>query len=105
MAPDAKGRSLLIRYCIDELKLFQLHMHRDRETGELYQWLPDRLIEWYAVHTLRRMFRMRFGCSMFDQEEQSGRIKDIRLTQDRGFQAYQNAVGKAYRNLEGSVEE
>ncbi len=103
MAPGSDHRFLVIKYAIHELIQFNLLMHTDRETKEEYQWLPGKLNEWYALHLLRRMFRMRFGCSMFPQPEQSGRIQDIRLQEDLGWQAYKDAVGKAFRRLSQEV--
>lgn len=99
MGPGSDHRFLVIKYAIIELKKFELLMATDRQTKEKYQWLPEILEEWYALHILRRMFRMRFGCSLFPQPEQSGPIKAIRLTQDLGWLAYKDAVGKAYRRL------
>ena len=101
MAPQAFNRFLVIRYAIQEIQRFKPYMRKNRETGELEQWLPSKLHEWYAFHLLRRMFRMRFGCSMFPQEEQSGRIDDVRLTEDAAWIAYKEGAKKACSRLKG----
>ena len=38
--------------------------------------------EWYAFHTLRRMFRLRFGCSMTNCEEIAGPLDTFKPSKD-----------------------
>jgi len=103
MGPNADDRFLVIKYGIEQVLQFKPYMRTDRETGEVYQWLPSELHEWYALHLLRRMFRIRFGCSMFPQEEQSGRMGDVRKSDDKAWRYYKNEVGKAYKKLKEEV--
>lgn len=98
MGPGVPHRFLVIKYAIQELLLFEFQTTLDDDENEV-RWLPSKLDEWWALHILRRMFRMRFGCSLFPQPEQSGRIQDIRLQEDLGWQAYKNGVSKPYRQL------
>lgn len=100
MAPDKQGRALVIKYCLQQLLLFErLPMRKDRQTDTWHAWLPEHLHEWWAFHLLRRMFRMRFGCSMFDEEEQSGPILRMAPERDLAYMKYKATVKKAYQRL------
>jgi hypothetical protein len=100
MAPHAPNRHLVIKYCIQQLIHVKFHIAPYRNS-ELFhhQWLKDDMLEWYAFHLLRRMFRMRFGCSLFPQPETTGPLSEIRKGQDLAWLYYKNQVGKIYRGL------
>lgn len=98
MAPHAKGRVLVIKYAIEQLLLFEFQFTTD-ENGNEYQWLPEHLVEWYAFHLLRRMFRMRFGCSMCPQAEYSGPILRAVPERDLAYQQYKKEAEEAYAKL------
>lgn len=98
MAPNAKGRVLVIKYAIEQLLLFEFQFTTDQH-GKEYQWLPEHLVEWYAFHLLRRMFRMRFGCSMFPQAEPSGPILRMAPERDLAYQQYKKEVAKAWESV------
>ena len=99
MAPNQPNRIHVIRYAVNELKLFELDTNARNEAC-----MPERLREWYAFHTLRRMYRFRWGVSLFEQPEQSGKLDAVKLTQDVAYQYYRDKATKAMKELRKEVE-
>lgn len=107
MAPNAKGRYLVLRYAVKEVKRLlqkQEHQwHTRRTTGEELRAIPTHLEEWYALHTIRRMYRFRFGISLFPYEEVAGPLDQLLKSQDAGYQTYkkkaQRQMNKLVQNL------
>jgi len=103
MAPKAKGRYLVLRYAVKEmLKLMEkqdLQWHTRITTGEEFLAIPAHLEEWYALHTIRRMYRFRFGISLFPYEEVAGPLDQMRKTQDIGYQTYKKQAKKQMNKL------
>jgi len=103
MAPKAKGRYLVLRYAVMEVLNFmrnqEYEWHTRRTTGEEFRAIPAHLEEWYALHTIRRMYRFRFGISLFPYEEVAGPLDQMRKTQDIGYQTYKKQAKKQMNKL------
>ncbi len=101
MSPEAPNRFLVIKYAVSELLLFDFQYATDRETGQEYTWLKggDIACEWYALHTIRRMYRFRFGCSLFPQQELKVPLDQVQRSRDLGWIYYKSEVRKAYKGL------
>lgn len=124
MAPHAKYRLLVIRHAIKMLtdfyagdgdknqeKALMLPRPPIFETGDNV----DTMNEWYAFHTLRRMFRMCFGCNMFQHQDRSsgsvewvetieppGSLQNYDLKEDRAWQTYKKTVKPLLKKFEKS---
>ena len=117
MAPKAKNRLLVIRYCIGMLLSFYAAEGEKRESRlegigfappEFTSGDPKRIAlmqEWYALHTLCRLFRMRFGCDMFQHQtkvngyvewvetkQPAGSLQDYDLSKDRRWLTYKKTI-------------
>ena len=129
MAPHAKNRLLVIRHAIHMLLEFDAS---DGDTNQAAKGImpaaplifldsdgerQEQLRHWYAFHTLRRMFRMCFGCSMFQHQDRSsgrvewvettepaGSLRDYDLTQDRAYQTYKKTLKPLLKQFEKSSE-
>lgn len=109
MAPRVTHRHLVIRHAIRQLSEFY-NDHKKLKQGEVTgpppQFVGDikrqeEMREWYAFHTLRRMFRFRFGCSMWQNGqgenrhevlEQMSSLQQFDLNQDKAWKDYKRAV-------------
>lgn len=93
-SPGAPNRFLVMRWIVRELMLFemepQIYLHLRQQ---------EAFRQWYAFHTLRRMYRMRWGISLFDDPEPSGPLESIRMTADSGYQKYKEGAKKAWGRL------
>lgn len=98
-SPGAPNRFLVMKWVVRELQLFEMEpqVFQNPRHQEAFR-------EWYAFHTLRRMYRMRWGVSLFDAPEQSGPLDQIRMTQDVGYQKYKEGCKKAWLVVEKGVQ-
>ena len=109
MAPRVRHRYLVIRHSIRYLMEFYndpRKLKRGEFTGPPPEFEGDvarqeEMREWYAFHTLRRMFYLRFGCSMWqngkkenrhDVLEEAGTLQGYDLTQDKAWLDYKREV-------------
>lgn len=105
MAPRATDRVLVIQHAIKMLKAFYIDddISTPKFTGSLRD--RERRMEWYAFHTLRRMFRLRFGCSMvyMKNAEKAVEIRqpldEVRTSEDAGFMQYKKELQERLKEL------
>lgn len=119
MAPRAKHRTLVIKTAIGMLMTF----YNDNQklqggfnggaTGPPPIFDDEVQNEWYAFHTLRRMFRLRFGCSMcqhqkdeewFETKEPSGSLYNFDPNEDAAFQTYKQEVKARIKAIKIALE-
>jgi len=114
MAPRSNQRVLVIRAAIRMLMRF-FNDNRKLQggfsggaTGPPPMFDDEEQNEWYAFHTLRRMFRLRFGCSMCqhqennrwcETEEPSGRLYDFDPNLDGAFKTYKQQETACVKDL------
>lgn len=91
MAVHTPDRWLVILYAVKEIKTLQAEDDRLQ--------LSEARRQWYAFHTLRRIYRMRWGISLSAKQEFSGPLDKVRLTQDLGYQEYLEKTRKAIAKL------
>lgn len=118
MAPHAKNRVLVIRQAISRLMGF----YNDNQkisgawnrgtTGPPPMFDGGNLNEWYAFHTLRRMFYMRTGCRMCQHEEDgewvetpepSGSLYDFDPQKDKAFMLFKQQEAARLKKMRKST--
>jgi len=105
MAPRATDRVLVIQHAIKMLKAFYIDddISTPKFTGNLRR--RERMMEWYAFHTLRRMFRLRFGCSMVYMKNAEKAVEtrqpldEVRTSEDAGFMQYKKELRERLKEM------
>lgn len=106
MAPHSKKRTIVIRQAMQYLREFE-HAHVE---PPVFADMPvkdaETMKDWYAFHTLRRLFRMRFGCGMCQHKvdgewvetpEPAGALNEFDINQDKAWVAYKRAAATAMK--------
>lgn len=107
MAPHSKKRTIVIRQAIQYLREFE---HETTVEPPMFAEMPikdaETMKDWYAFHTLRRLFRMRFGCGMCQHKvagqwvetpEPDGPLVEFDIRQDKAWVAYKRAAATAMK--------
>lgn len=92
MSQHTPNRWHVILYAVREIKTLQAE-DESLKLSEHHRY-------WYALHTLRRMYRMRWGISLFPQPELSGRLSELQLQHDAAYQQFMEKTRKLITELQ-----